>query len=165
MDIDWIYLLTAAVLVVLILAAGLRYQGRSRSIRVFDASGGSVLISTQALEDLVTSTCLLVEEVRSAKARLIRNGEKVNVEVRLHLNNHANLKDTLVTVQSFIRESVQRNLGMRNLATIDLKVNQLSGPPVRDPLRLSGPVEIEPSEAFGDVPHETVVSPEGEKRS
>lgn len=164
MDIDWIYLVLAAALVVFILALVLRYQGRSRSIRVFDASGGSVLISAEALEALVTSTCLLVEEVRSARARLVCNGEKVNVEVRLHLNNHANLKDTLITVQSFIRESVQRNLGMRNLATVDLKVSHLSGPPVRDPLRLDGPVEIEPSEAFGNGPHETVVSLEKEKK-
>lgn len=164
-DTTTILWIIAAVAAVVALVALFVWQGRNRSVKVFSSDGGTIDISVGALGSLIESTCLLVAVVSRARVQIIPHADKINLAVHLQVENHSHLRETLVAVQSYIRQTLENNLGMENLGQIDLRISHLQGDPVNQPLSLEGPVDGEPSEAFAETPYGITPSTDPSKQT
>ena len=126
-------LVSAGVGAILILAVVLRWAagfGRKRTAYIdYQSEGGSVGISTRAIQDFIERVCREFEGVKSIESRLIQGKGGLDIVIGLRVQSDNRIPELSQNLQQRIRESVRESLGLDELGKITVQVKEIVGAP------------------------------------
>lgn len=131
------YLVLAGIVVVLVFFLLYLRARQPKRIRAFRGDTGPVEVSRHALLELVHATCAELPEVRKPAVRVRARGG-LHLTVRIQVNGSAHLRETAAQLQSLLKESLESNLGVERLRSIEVLVTGIRK-------RGKGPVDLNPA--------------------
>lgn len=105
---------------VVVLVAFLIIRSRMRAMRIFKTHAGRVHVSRTALRDLVHSACRHVNTANRPRVSFFAKHGKLNLAVKLKLNEGQRLTDVSAQLQSRIAETLHETLSMEKVGRIDV---------------------------------------------
>lgn len=102
-----------------------------KNIVAYKTENGDVIISRSAVVELVRTTCEQISQVNKPKLKVFTKRGLTHFTVCIQLTNGSSLKDVEETLQSHLRESLSKNLGIETLGTINIIVTSFRSSKIR----------------------------------
>ncbi len=134
---------TLALAIALFLLIFFAARRKPKAIRAFSDSSGEVLISLQALSELVRSSCDQLDGVTRPKIRLkVRKGT-TSLRLHLRLESGSRIREIREALKTHLKMTLQDNLGFEKLGDITIVVDEYKPGPL-DPFP-TAPRALEPA--------------------
>jgi hypothetical protein len=91
-----------------------------KNVVAYATDSGSVMVSRQAIVELVQTSCEQLKDVSKPRVRLTVKGRTTHFEIRLKLLSGGSLRDIEQTLQTHLRQALTDNLGIENLGRINI---------------------------------------------
>jgi len=118
---------------ILILSVVLRWVGgcgkKREAFIDFQSEGGSVGISTKAIQDFIERVGREFAAVKSIESRLIQGKGILDIIVGVRVLSGNKIPELSQVLQQRIRESVRESLGLEGIGTISVRVKEIIGAP------------------------------------
>lgn len=114
------YLCIAAATLALAFILILLARRQPRNVTAYSTENGQVMVSRNAIVELVQTSCEQIKEVSKPQVRMNAKGNKTNFEVRLKLASGGQLRSIEETLQTHLRKALTENLGIENLGRINI---------------------------------------------
>ena len=95
---------------------------RTELIHVFSDGEGNVQITPNALHELVRKSCDGIPGIFSPATTIIRKGRNFRLNVRIHIRQDCNIKETRLTLQRKIESIMIDNLSFTNFDGTDVVI-------------------------------------------
>ena len=100
---------------------------RTELIHVFSDEEGNVQITPNALHELVRKSCDGIPGIFSPATSIIRKGQNFRLNVRIHIRQDCNIKETRLTLQKEIESTLIENLSFTNFDGTDVVIKGFQG--------------------------------------
>lgn len=107
---------------VVLLVCVLVIRSRTRAMKIFKTQTGLVHVSRRALRELVQSACRHVNTANRPRVKFYARHSKLNLAVKIKLNEGQRLTDVSAQLQSRIAETLHETLSMEKVGRIDIIV-------------------------------------------
>lgn len=118
---------------IMVLSVALRWVGACRKDKSafvnFDSEDGSVGISTKAICDFIERIGKEFAAVKSIDAKLIQKKDVLNVALSVKVVSGSKIPALSHVLQKRVRESVRESLGLNEIGSITIKVQEIVGDP------------------------------------
>jgi len=119
----WIILVT----LLLILYTVQVYRRSHRPIIPFKAQGGTVEIAPSTLKGIINQTVQGIEGIERAGCKHRSKGNRLAINVGIHLQSHVKLKTIEAAIKGRIRAVLSEQFGIENVDPIHIRVNKVIG--------------------------------------
>ncbi len=106
--------------VVLILLLLLLRRRPPKKIVAYTTENGCVIVSRNAIIELVQTSCAQLKEVSKPKVKIKIKGGLAYFQVRIKLASGSRLREIERTLQNHLRNALTENLGIESLGKIDI---------------------------------------------
>jgi len=128
-------LVGAALGVVLILSVVLRWVGglgkKKEAFIDFQSDGGSVGISTKAIQDFIERVGKEFAAVKSIESTLIQDKGSLDIAMSVKVLSGNKIPELSQVLQQRVRESVRESLGLDEIRNITIQVQEIIGDPTK----------------------------------
>ena len=124
-----LYLLGGSLLLLIILVVLRKRQ--PKNIVAYKTENGNVTISRSAIVELVRTSCEQISQVSKPKLKVFVRKGLTHFAIRIQLTSSGSLKDIEETLQSHLRESLSKNLGIEKLGEINIIVTSFKSGKIR----------------------------------
>ena len=101
-----------------------------KAIRAFSDASGEVLISLQALTDLVRASCNQLEGISKPRIRLKTRRGVTSLRLHLRLESGARIREIREALKNHLKNTLQSNLGFENLGEITIVIDEYKTGPL-----------------------------------
>lgn len=115
---EFLYMSLAALALLVLLWALVRRQ--PKNVVAYSTESGRVMVSRQAIVELVQSSCEQLQDVSKPKVKISVRGRSTHFEIRLKLLSGGSLRHIEQTLQTHLRHTLTENLGIENLGRINI---------------------------------------------
>lgn len=107
---------------ILLLFFWLQIRKRRRTIKLFKSQSGQVTVLRSALESLIKKICIDLTPSSNPKVYIRVKNSKLFIKVKLYLFTHQHLENTSIALQEKITKVLNENLGLEQVAAINILV-------------------------------------------
>ena len=100
---------------------------RTELIHVFSDEDGNVQITPNALHELVRKSCDGIPGILSPATSIVRKGRNFRLNIRIHIRQDCNIKETRLTLQKKIESIMIDNLSFTNFDGTDVVIKGFQG--------------------------------------
>ena len=93
---------------------------KSPRLIAYKTDKGVVQVNSGAISDLVQSICKRETHISQLRTKIVYKRKKLNIQIRLRIENGSHLKSIEESLQSDIREALHESLGIENIGYIDI---------------------------------------------
>jgi len=93
---------------------------KSPRLIAYKTDKGVVQVNSGAISDLVHSICKRETHISQLRTKIVYKRKKLNIQIRLRIENGSHLKSIEESLQSDIREALHESLGIENIGYIDI---------------------------------------------
>ena len=95
-------------------------------VEIFSDEDGGVLVTPHALQELVSKSCFGMPGIDSPTTRILRNGAKIRLLVRIRVNTDCNVKETRKVLKEKLEDIMFEKLCFSNFEGVDLIIKGFS---------------------------------------
>jgi len=99
---------------------------RRKSFIVIRGPQGDIQIAYKSIEELIEKVKRDVEGINKISTRIIHGRRKISLEVRVSLGSVRNVVDISKRIQGFVKEEVEKVLGITNLGEVKVFVKRIA---------------------------------------
>jgi uncharacterized alkaline shock family protein YloU len=116
-------IIVAVIMFMSVLWANLIYARRQKERTIaFDNPSGPVIVSLNAMEDLMRRLAVRVTEIKEIRPTITANKKGLDVEIRLILRTDVNIPEMTGRLQEMIRSKIQDVIGLEGKINIRIHV-------------------------------------------
>ena len=95
-------------------------------VEIFSDEDGGVLVTPHALQELVSKSCFGMDGIDSPTTKILRNGSKIRLVVRIRVNTDCNVKETRKVLKEKLENIMFEKLCFSNFEGVDLIIKGFS---------------------------------------
>lgn len=149
-SIPWFYPIMIGLLVLLVvfLLIAIKVRRRNTPVRVFNNTSGHVMVSRQALHELVRTATMEVGVAGKPKCRFYNHHGRLSLDIHVRLEHKQRAIDVCSAIQNHLSRALRDSLGVDRLGAINVTIDGYKGK--GQPRTTSSPLDRK--KASGPVP-------------